>query len=173
MENTAQAQPKKSEAAPPPAKKEPQVTPVLVNRESMVHIQLKGKTNAKGVHQHGPLMILLPGMNFVETEKWEQAKENEVVLSMLTDPILPSRSPEQNPERVGHPILEERAPVSKDNPLAALSEKDAVVMVGEVFDVATLNKLADQETRPQVGAALKSQIGKITKPKADGKKKSS
>jgi len=146
------------------------VTPVLNNRESLIQIQLPGKPGKQGLTA-GPRVDLIPGMNFVDTDYWTKAKENAVCASMLTETIQPSRAPEQNPERVGKPILVEGKPISRDNPLGACEEADAVKMVGELFDVPAMKRFLLQEDRPEVVMALKGQIAKIETAKGAQTKK--
>lgn len=139
------------------------LTIVQNNRESIVQFQLTGKTSASGVDP-GPLLQLVPGMNLLATEKWEKAKQNAVCMALLSEKIQPSKSPETNPERVGHCVLVEGIAVSKDNPLASLKDSDAVEFVEELFDIPMAKRFLNEETRGRVIAALKTQIDKIEKP---------
>lgn len=150
------------------AEVEATLTPVLNNRESLVQLQLSSKKTTVGA-QPGPFINLIPGMNFVDTALWEEAKKNAVVVAMLIDLIPQSRAQEQNPERVGKPYLVESKPVSKDNPLKSMSQSNAVLAVGEMFDVRTMKRFMDQEERPQIINALKAQINKIENPKIEKK----
>lgn len=145
------------------------VTPVLNNRESLIQLQLPAKNTKVGA-QPGQVIQLIPGMNFIDTVQWNKAKENQTVQHLLTDVIQPSRAPEQNPERVGKSPLVEGKAVSKDNPLAAMTEKDADATVSEMFDCNQMRKFLSQEERQVVRNALKAQIDKIEKPKSDKKK---
>lgn len=146
------------------------VVAVCNNRESLVQLQLPSnitkdrhnKETKSGVNP-GPVIQLLPGMNFVDADKWAVAKENPIVQKLLSEKIKPSRAPEQNPERIGLPTLEEGPTCSKDNPLASLSDGDAVAMVDELFDVPMMKRFLDQESRTNVAVALKTQITKIEK----------
>lgn len=153
----------------PPEAQIDTVTPILNNRESLVQLQLPAKHTKVGA-QPGMVIQLIPGMNFIDTAQWLKAKENETVRFLLTDLIQPSKAPEQNPERVNKPHLVEGKPVSKDNPLAAMTDKDADAAVSEMFDCNQMRKFLAQEERQIVRNALKAQIDKIEKPKADKKK---
>lgn len=149
----------------PPTKEASTVTPVLNNCDGIRQIALPA-IQGKGGITPGPVIHLYPGMNFPETALWDKAKQNELAQQLLTSKIELSKAPEFNPERVGMHHLVEYKPVSKDNPLAAMSESEAVVMVGEILDTPTLKRFQLQETRPLVGAALKAQLAKIEKPEA-------
>lgn len=141
------------------------VTPVLNNREALIQLALPAKSG-KGGMMPGGTIDLRPGINFPDTKMWEEAKKNELAAKLLTEKIQSSAAPEQTPERVGKPILEEGAPVSKDNPLASMKEGDAVALVDEMFDAVMMKRFLNQETRASVAAALKGQIAKIESPKA-------
>lgn len=138
-------------------------TIIELNRESPFSIQLPGKESKAGI-QLGPTVQLKPGVNFIPTDQWTEAKRNPTVLKYLEEKIAPSKSPETNPERVGHRVLVEGGQVSKDNPLASLEEKDAIELVGEIFDVPMAKRLLDEENRPKVVTALRAQINSIENP---------
>ena len=144
------------------------VTPVINNEERLRMIQLPAIKNKAGMTP-GPVLILVPGVNFPDTEQWTRAKENPEVQQLLKTKIKPSRAPEQNPEMVGHVKLVERGPVSADSPLASLTEEDSILLVDEMFHLPTLHKLLAEETRPGVAKALKTQIDKIEKPRTETK----
>lgn len=163
---TAPQQPKKGQRSTDPGT----VTPVLNNEERQHLIQLPGEKHLGG-HVHGPLIILRTGWNFVPTKHWEIAKENPMVQWLMTEKIPPGRSPELNQECIGKYHLVERPPVTKDNPLAAISDDEAVAMVAEIFDERDLRKFLAQESRGRVAAALSGKIKLIRD--AEAKKPSS
>jgi len=138
------------------------VIPVLNNRDSMIQIQLPG-TNGQGGLIPGGRVDLLPGMNFIDTEKWESAKKNSQCAIMLKEKIPASNAPEQEQSRVGKTYLEEGGPISKDNPLASLDVPAAVAVVGEMLNVGEMKKFLDQEVRPVVNTALRNKIAEIEK----------
>lgn len=143
---------------------EPTVTPVLNNTERMISLQLQGTPGKGGDIQPGGRIDLLPGMSFPDTKKWNKAKENPGVALLLKEKIAPNKAPEQSPERVGRVILEERKPVSKDNPLASVKDEIAIEMIDEMFSVPMMKKFLEQEERGGVRVALKAQIEKIEHP---------
>lgn len=138
-------------------------TIVQNNRESIVQCQLPGR-EGKGGRLQGKIVQLIPGMNLVPTDMWKEAKQNASFCKLLDEKIAPSKSPECNPERVGKIILVEGVEVSKDNPLAGLSESDAVEFVEELFDVPAAKRFLNEESRGKVVSALKAQITKIENP---------
>ncbi len=158
------ANPEKQVAPVETVSDEATVTPVLNNTEHMILLPLQGVAGKGGGISPGGRVDLLPGMNFPDTKLWKRAKETEGCRLMLKDKILPSKSPEQSPERIGRVILEERKPVGKDNPLATLSEEAAVEMIDELFSVPMMKKFLAQEERAGVRAGLKAQIHKIEHP---------
>ena len=146
------------------------VVPVLNNEDRAHMIQLPGASGKGGVTL-GPLIKLIPGINFIAADQWAKAKENPGVKRLLTEKIKPSQAPEQNQERVGSVKLVEGKPVGKDNPLADIPQPDAVEMVGDINDTALLHGYLDQETRGPVVTALKQQIARLEKPSQTSKKK--
>ena len=139
-------------------------TPVLNNEERLRIIQLPA-IKGKGGLTPGPTLVLVPGWNFPDTDKWEKAKENPEVQQLLKEKIKSSRAPEQNPEMVGHVKLVERPPVSSDSELAKIDEEDAIQMTDEIYHLPTLHRLLAEEVRPSVAKALKNQIQKCETPR--------
>lgn len=158
------ANPEKNPAESNQAKDEPTVTPVLNNTERLIQCSTQGSQGRGGDIQPGKRVDLLPGMNFPETKLWNKAKEAQGCRDLLKTKIEPNKAPEQSPERVGKYYLEERKPISKDNPLMAVSEESALEMVDEMFSVPMMKKFLDQEERGAVIKALKGQIHKIENP---------
>jgi hypothetical protein len=140
---------------------------VLVNRESQ--IQIATTRERDGTVPADAVLFLNSGWNLVDEERWAQARKNPGVQSLLKQLIPQASAPEESPERVGHPVLVEGRVVQADDPLGALSESEALRFVAETFVTATLQKLEPLEQRAPIKLAIRAQIDKIEKPKAQAR----
>lgn len=144
----------------------------IINNEERVHtFQLPGKTSKNGSVNIGPTIRLVSGVNFVPVTRWEIAKKNPMVLTLLEEVIPRSPSAQSpsggNPERVGRPKIQVGAVVDDEHPLAELSVTAAVDMVRETLDLNTLKLWTKDEGRSDVRKAIAAQMAEIEPPKGE------
>ena len=140
------------------------LVPILVNRESKMQIPT-ARDRKSGSINPSSIIFLEPGFNLVKQELWDAAKENSMVKMLLTKKIPSAVSPEDNPEKAGHYFIEAKEPVDADNPLAAMSEDDALEFVDETLSVPLLKSLQEGASTAAVQRAIRAQIDKIESPK--------
>lgn len=147
---------------------------VINNREGLVQGQMQpAGVDSAGRKIIGPVVTLLPGLNLVDKKQLEELRKNPGFELNFATKIAPSPAPEQNPEKVGKPILEllqaqgkdgKDAPVEVEDalPLAKLSEKQAKLLISETLVEGTLKQWDREETRPAVRYEIAQQITKIS-----------
>jgi hypothetical protein len=145
--------------------------PVINNCERLYQIQVsnglvpevgKGKRGKVMSTSAATLLTLVPGVNMVDQEVWEKAKENPIVKMRLELEIKPSVAPEAQLEKVGHPMLVEGAPLPDSAPLSALELKECKALIRETFSEQLLNQWMVEEIRPEVRRELDAQIQRMT-----------
>lgn len=154
-------------------------TVVINNRENMDIYQMQpvGK-DLRGVPILGPLVVLLPGANLVDSTKVDALMGK--VEGTLGNPgfalkfeakIPRTPAPEQNPEKSGRPYLEflqvetkeGKKPLVVDDklPLRKLSPEIAAKLIAETLIPGTLKQWNDEESRPEVRAEINKQMAEI------------
>ena len=153
-------------------------TAVINNREALVQGQLPPPPQSKtaGVPLLGKVLTLLPGANLVDSKDLEKLNENEQWKKNFSTPIPRSPAPEQNPEKVGKPILElltieqrtkegtKTMPfpqLDDEHPLAKLDAIAAKLLVDEMLVVGTLKDWVREETRPEMAHVLNRRIAEL------------
>lgn len=140
------------------------LTAVVNNRESLVigHMQPIGKETS-GAPILGEMIKLIPGLNLVDSKKLEALRKNKAFDAHFTTKIPQSRAPEQNPEKVGQPILVVWAQNLKDDkPFGELPVEKCQEAIEEIFDISMLKKWLATEARDPVRLLLHGQIGKLS-----------
>lgn len=142
------------------------VVTVNNNMNSMIQVQLPMRRDQHGNMHHGKLLVLIPGVNFVNAEDLAEAKKNAVFAAHFNQKIEASPMPEMPLDRLGHKkLVEMTGPIDKENPLSQVQDEDeAIEIVGEMGDLRMIRKALEEETRPKVVEALKSQIKRLEKP---------
>ena len=152
----AQVQASAPTSSAPPV---PTVTVVVNNREGLEIVQMPhaGKDTA-GVTMTGEVVSLLPGANFVPTEKLAVLLKNPAFAAKFKNKIPRGVAPEHNPENIGKPVLEKGPELPAASPLLKLSDEEAATLIAEVLTADPLRGWLKEETRPQVRKALYAQI---------------
>lgn len=138
------------------------VVPVRSNRGNITIPYDNGKTGDERV-MVGDL-FLTAGPNLVPLDKWLAAKRNPSLIALMKGRVPSIRAPEQRPELIGKPIVEEGAPVPAAAPLAALSETEACDLVKDVVDVTLLTQLQAVEHRAPVRRAIETRMVQLKDP---------
>jgi len=163
-------------------------TVVINNREGLVQGQLQPDPKlvekmTKGSIPINRCVTLLPGANLVEAADLEALSKNPAFAKNFETLIPRSPAPEQNPEKVGKPILQLMAadgtlidptkPAAKDAkpaavlqveekyPLKALKAEVAKALIDETFVVSTLRAWLGSEGRPEVRLVLTQRIAEL------------
>lgn len=149
-------------------------TIVINNRESLVQGQLPHKQpgqrpdGAAPMLEVGGMIQLLPGVNLVDTKDLKTLRERNPTFAALFDTIIEaSPAPEQNPEKVGRPILEignEGKELPASSPLARLAPNQCKAILAETFNAALLRTWLAEETRGDVRRDIDAQLGKVLGP---------
>lgn len=156
------------------------VREVTNNRESLVHIQLPPPEQTEQEKRSadvaaaagrprpvtlGPLISLVPGLNLVPKEQWDQAKKSPNAMLLLRTKIEPSPANEANPEKFGEFILVEGRELPAESPLKALRPSEAVERVASTLDAALLRAWLADEGRAEVRRSIEAQLDSIERPK--------
>jgi hypothetical protein len=152
-------------------------TVVINNREGLVQGQLQPDPQlvakmAKGSIPINRCVTLLPGANLVDTADLEALLKNPAFELNFKTLIPRSPAPEQNPEKVGKPILQFMDVESKDgkkvplqvdakHPLKGLKPDVAAALIDETFVVSTLRGWLAEEGRPEVRLVLTTRIAEL------------
>ena len=137
---------------------------VLNNREGLAMCQLPHTKSASVGLDVGRVVQLAPGANLVPEADLEVLMRNQGFARQFETLIPRSPAPEQNPEKVGKPVLEMLQADGKDivvadeRPLAALRPDHARVLIKETLVPGMLTSWLEEETRPEVAQALKAQL---------------
>lgn len=150
-------------ANPQVAKVEPEkpadktVTVVINNREGLEIIQMpyRGK-DAHGRLMPGGEVILIPGLNLVDTDKVNVLMKNELFAAKFTT-ILPMLKGEEKHERAGQPILVKGPELPTKRPLSSLGDSDAVALVGEANE-EQLRQFEADDLRDAVKRAIAARM---------------
>jgi hypothetical protein len=156
-------------------------TAVINNREGLVQGQLQPiSKNLSGAPIPYRAVTFLPGVNLIPTEELDELRKNKSFELNFTTAIQPTPAPEQNPERVGKPILEVLKVKGKDGkdvplvvddnqPLAGLSMDAVKALVEETIVVGYLRKWLEEEHRPDRAHLISQRIRQLENdPKAPG-----
>lgn len=89
----------------------------------------------------GEIVTLVPGVNFVDAAQWEKAKtqENNRRLLETKVPPPPKLLAGSHDYRKGQPVLVEGPVVSEEQPLAKLSDAEAIELVADVLVIEYAN----------------------------------
>jgi hypothetical protein len=151
-------------------------TAVINNREGLVQAQLPPTMfNKQGAPVLSEAVTFLPGANLVDSAKLDQLRKNSAFELNFNTKIPKSPAPEQNPEKVGLPILQvlEVEHKTKDGakmmplivedkaPLAKLAPEVAQKLIDEVLVESTLREWLREETRPEMAHALNKRIAEL------------
>lgn len=165
----------KAAAPEEPVMERPTRTVVINNREGLVQGQLPHLGNdSSGRPQLGRVVTLLPGANLVSSEDLRVLRENPAFEMNFKMKIAQSLAPEQNPEKVGKPILEIAKSIGKDGvvdgefPLQKLSSKECSDLIGETYTSSALNRWLRDEGRPDVRRDIQNQLDKLSGEAAPG-----
>lgn len=150
-------------------------TAVINNREALVQGQMPHKGNALGGSlMVGAVVTLVPGLNLVDSSDLAQLRKNPQFELNFTTKIPPSLALEQNPEKVGKPILEVVMVASKDGkgekalevedkfPLQKLPPEICKTVIADTLVEGTLRLWSREEIRPEVRYEIELQLGRIT-----------
>lgn len=154
---------------------------VINNREGLVQGQLQPRSrNLSGAPIPHRAVTFLPGVNLVPSEELEELRKNPTFELNFRTAIPHSPAPEQNPERVGKPVLEllevkgkdgKRVPLVVDDelPLAKLEPAAVKTLVDETVVTGFLREWLEQERRPDVAHLITQRIRLLEgDPKAPG-----
>lgn len=153
-------------------------TAVINNREALETVQMQpiGK-DSNGMAILGPLVVLVPGLNFVDSDKLSKLINNSAFASKFNTKIAPSPAPEQNPEKVGKTILELMTVAAKDKdgkvvdkpievedkmPLAKLSGDVCRRVIAETMVASVLRQWLTEESRGDVRSDIQKRLDYIT-----------
>ena len=152
-------------------------TVVINNREGLVQGQLQPDPKlvekmTKGSIPINRCVTLLPGANLVDSADLEALSKNPAFAKNFETLIPRSPAPEQNPEKVGKPILQlmevegkdgKKVPLQVDakHPLKALKAEVAKALIDETFVASTLRAWLAEEGRPEVRLVLTQRIAEL------------
>lgn len=94
------------------------------------------------------ILSLLPGVNEVDAKKWAEFKTSPAIVHFMGEGEI---------EEMDLPVPHDDSPVQIDD----LNQKDAIALVKETFDIALLNRWAENETRKGVLDALEKQFDAV------------
>lgn len=154
---------------------------VINNREGLVQGQMQPTVfNKQGAPEVGKVLTLLPGANLVDEKELEALCKNPTFLANFKNQIQPSPAPEQNPEKVGKPILEfltvkgkdgkdEELKVEDEFPLNKLKPETAKRLIKETLVPSILAKWATEVQDPGIRHAIDKHIEYLNgSPRAPG-----
>jgi hypothetical protein len=121
------------------------VVVVINNRDGMEIVSMPHR--GKDMHNRvmpGEEVIFMPGLNLVDAGKLSVLMKNPAFAAKFTDIIPHSLAPEQNPERVGKPILEKRGELPASRPLAKLPAEEAKALILEANEEQLPQFLKDE-----------------------------
>jgi hypothetical protein len=144
-------------------------TVLINNREGMVHAQLPHQfpTQKGAAPRVGRAVILMPGVNLVDSKTLATLMENHAFKALFETVIPPSLAPEQTPEKVGKPILQIDRSIGKNGeveekaPLQKLSTAQCEAMIRETFSVDLLKRWTKEETRGDIRRLLVEQVERL------------
>lgn len=154
-------------------------TAVINNREALVQGQMQPRKAFDGSLLIGDVLTLVPGLNLVDKEQLAELRKNPAFERNFTSKIPPSLALEQNPEKVGKPILMVMDTVGKDGksvqleledetPLAKLSPEVCKRLIDETLMPDTLRTWDKSETRPAIRFLIEQQLEAIGSGKKTG-----
>jgi hypothetical protein len=153
-------------------------TAIINNREALETVQMQpiGK-DSNGMAILGPLVVLVPGLNLVDSKKLDALAGNEMFAKKFNTKIASSPAPEQNPERVGRTILEIVTVSAKDKdgkiidkplevedklPLHKLTGATLTRVISETMVASTLRQWLTEENRGDVRSEIEARLKYIT-----------
>jgi hypothetical protein len=134
------------------------------NQGGILTLQMAGKPLADGSVQLGALVDIPPGVKPIDVSMWNVLKAHPVVKLLLKERIAPSFAPEQDARMVGRYKLVEGPEVADTNPLESMKPTDALKVVQETLDTATLDEWLLAEKREGVRKAITKQMALINEP---------
>lgn len=148
---------------------------VINNREGLVQGQLQPDPRFAAVKGGVPLnrcVTLLPGANLVPEDDLKSLLENKAFAANFTVTIPKSPAPEQNPEKVGKPILEllmvdgkdgKKTPlqVEEKHPLAKLKDEIALKLIEETLVPSVLRGWLNEDPRPGIRLELTKRLAEL------------
>ncbi len=152
----------------PPAdgkKKIPMVVPVRSNRGNITCPLADDNWKVTGE------LLLFPGPNMVDADKWARAKKQPMVQALLAEKIKPMRAEEFTKtlaHTVGKTVIEEGKPVPAAAPLSGMSDSEAIELVADCGDQTLLTMLRQAESRVAVRKAIEARIEVIRNPEKAG-----
>lgn len=143
-------------------------TVVINNKEGMIVGQLphtlpkeKGEKGSN-LPTIGEQVVFMPGANLVNSEVLKVLRANKTFELNFSSMIPPSEAPEQNPEKVGRPILVVVREVEDKSPLEKIkSAKECESIIKEMFLTDVLQRWLDEEGRSEVRAIIEVQLRAI------------
>jgi len=102
-------------------------------------------------------LVLIPGVNTIPDEMWENLKKNENIEQMLSDERLKVVPSEQDAEEIKN--VKEGEAQAKD--LSGIKGKDAVAIVEKCLNKELLEDWANNESRVHVKRAIEIQLQKL------------
>ena len=147
---------------------------VVNNRESLVQGQKQPQiTNLQGAPVIAGVVTFLPGANLVDKADLEHLRKNPTFELNFTTAIPKSPALEQNPEKVGLPILAvmevaggkdgAKIPLELEDrlPLQKLKPEVAKKLIGETLVAGILRGWEREEARPEVRYEIQLQIDAV------------
>ena len=130
----------------------------------MIQIPVPAAKKGKNLVAPAQLVNLLPGINMVKQDVWEEAKKNPTVKHFLETDIEHNPAPEARQERAGQRHLIELPPLPDECPLASCTPAQAKALIRDTFDVGLLKAWQDEETRGEVRRDIAEAIKALEHP---------
>lgn len=111
---------------------------------------LNGKVNSAG-----KVKVILPGNNEVDDKIWASIKKNPQIDKMLKEKkleLVTEATPKEGKTAPGEEVAVE---------LSSMNAKMAAAVVAETYDMKTLEKWSESDSRRQVVRAVEKQIHRI------------
>ncbi len=111
---------------------------------------LSGKVNSAG-----SVKVLLPGHNEVDDKVWASIKKNPIIDKMIDEKkleLVTTETPKASKTGPGEEVAVE---------LSGMNAKMAAEVVAETYDLKTLNKWLESDSRRKVVTAVEKQIKRI------------
>lgn len=132
----------------------------------LIRSNLKGPVSLPDRGTQGTTIAktLIPGLNDVKDELWDQWKKNPQVERLIAEGKFEVES-EKSPDAASA----EKAGEAQE--LHGIHAKKAVKLVAETLDIELLKKWKAQDARPSVQSAIQDQIAVIMEPQKAAEKK--
>ncbi len=142
---------------------------VLNNTEGVIYAQMPHTVSAplgndkRGVIEHGEVVTIGLGLNFIDSKKLEVLRKNPAFESLFKARLMPSKAPERNPQNFGKAHLEiVGKEVPDEYPLAKLADAACLSMLSLVQSTDLLADWLKQEARPEIRKAIEERAVALT-----------